>query len=69
MPDNGTKQQIEFDQWLNRVDDECRKVLGLSIHDLPDETWRDWYDAGYTAHEALVEAGENQGFDDLLGDE
>lgn len=40
-----TKTQT-FEQWMARVDCLCEAKSGLSIHDLPDCCFRDWFDDG-----------------------
>ena len=34
-----------FDQWMSTVDRILVRYRGLSAYDLPDCTYRDWYDA------------------------
>lgn len=45
-----------FEQWMQRVDAVVQKRTGLSVHDLPDCPFRDWYDNGLTPREASVQA-------------
>ena len=33
-----------FEQWMARVDRVILTSIGISIHDLPDCPFRDWYD-------------------------
>lgn len=33
-----------FGQWLDKVDELIKKALNVSLHDLPDFNYRDWYD-------------------------
>lgn len=35
-----------YDAWMQEVDRACKAKSGLSIHDLEDCPFRDWYDAG-----------------------
>jgi hypothetical protein len=37
-------QNPSFGEWLDRCDRLARVTRGISIHDLPDVCWRDWYD-------------------------
>jgi len=32
-----------FEKWMRDVDLEVQKMIGLSVHDLPDVPFRDWY--------------------------
>jgi hypothetical protein len=41
-----------FRQWLVMVDKVAQAKTGLSIHDLPDATWRDYFDDELTPSEA-----------------
>lgn len=52
----------EFEQWLKKVDLFILAYAGLSHRDLADQTWRDWFDSGYSPSEAAGEALENEGF-------
>lgn len=33
-----------YEEWLKKVDAEVVRRVGLSVHDLPDCPFRDWYD-------------------------
>lgn len=35
-----------FETWMKAVDSACIKRSGVSIHDLPDVCYRDWYEDG-----------------------
>lgn len=41
MPENDLSS---FDEWMKRCDKVLMRTRGMSIHDLPDCTYRDWYD-------------------------
>jgi hypothetical protein len=57
--------QREFERWMTAVDNVIAvKLYGLSSSDLPDQTWRDWFDEGLTAAEAAQECLENEGYED-----
>jgi len=49
-----------FEQWKQRIDNLLAHVYGITSDDLPDCTWRDWYDDGlrpiYAANRALKRA-------------
>lgn len=32
-----------FDEWMKRCDALCCRARGVSIHDLPDVAWSDWF--------------------------
>lgn len=44
-----------FEVWQAKVDRYVGRVLGLSIHDLPDQPYYDWYEGGLSAAEAARE--------------
>lgn len=50
-----------FEQWMGRVDAVCWRCAGLSVYDLPDCLYRDWYDKRlrpvWAAKKALARAG------------
>ena len=48
-----------FDKWLAAVDNYVETALGLSIRDLVDQPYYDWFEAGYAPDEAADEAVEN----------
>jgi len=45
-----------FEQWMREVDNEVKKKIGLSVHDLPDCCFADWYSDGKTAKGAASKA-------------
>ena len=63
----GVTQQMDdtdqptFDQWMSRIDRLVSRVIGLSIYDLDDCRYRDWYDERirpiHAANRALKHAG------------
>lgn len=44
-----------FEQWLNKVH-KYLDFIGLSIHDIPDCPYRDWYDDGVQPNSAARKA-------------
>lgn len=52
-----------FEQWMRNVDKYCYAIAGISIHDLEDCPFRDWYDAGVSersaAHRCIKRAKNN----------
>jgi len=59
-----TKQT--YDQWLAEVDVRISARFGVSLHDLEDYTWRDWYEDGVdpdtTASEYISDWEYDHGF-------
>lgn len=47
-----------FDGWLEQVNTEVQKQLGVGILDLPDQCWRDWHDNGLSPDEACEQMCE-----------
>ena len=45
--------RVSFEKWLENLDVLCDKVTGMSIHDLPDQCYMDWYEDGLTTKQAL----------------
>ena len=45
-----------FENWLARIDAIVSEKCGLSVHDLPDCPFRDWYDDGVSAASAAKRA-------------
>lgn len=53
-----------FNEWLAQVDRYCWKAASVSIHDLPDQPFRDWYDDRIRASRAAQRAIRAAGFDE-----
>jgi len=51
-----------FTQWMREVDANVWRLAGVSAHDLPDQTYRDWYECEYEPEDAAEEALSNAGF-------
>lgn len=51
---------MTFERWMQAVDAEIERKLGLTSDDLPDCCYRDWFDDGRTpvsaANAAIVES-------------
>lgn len=45
-----------FEQWFAEADAACRKAYGLSLSDLPDCPYQDWYATGKTPKGAASKA-------------
>ena len=58
---------VTYQLWMERVDKAVRREAGLSVYDLPDLPFRDWFDDEVTAAEAarmaLAESGYYSGYD------
>lgn len=54
-------QSDKFAKWLRAVDTVCCLIAGVSVHDLPDCLFRDWFEDGVkpstAARRALRDAG------------
>ena len=51
---------IEYEQWMRDVDAEVIARTGMSVHDLADVAFRDWYDDGITPAKAAARAIRNE---------
>lgn len=51
-----TRTMMTFEQWMEQVDFWCNRDHGLSVHDLPDCCFRDWYDGGVSPRTACKRA-------------
>jgi hypothetical protein len=55
---------MNYDKWLASVERSCEWKFGLSVHDVPDFTWRDCFETGMSEDEAIAEfIEENPEFD------
>jgi len=54
---------MTFEQWMREVNRIVTHIAGVSVHDLADATFRDWYDDEYTPNEAANEVLEANGWD------
>ena len=60
---------INFETWLKQCDRvTMAKLHGISLHDMTDATWRDYYDNGLTPAEAVDSAYEDYWQDELEAD-
>ena len=48
-----------FEQWLEKVDVAVDHLSSMSLHDLPDCCYRDWYENGMTPNAAARKAIRN----------
>lgn len=54
--------KMTFREWMESVDRETQAIGGVSVHDLADQPFRDWYDDEMGEVEAAETALENEGF-------
>jgi hypothetical protein len=53
-----------LDSWMTDVDLACGAMLGLSVYDLPDCPYADWFEDGLTAKQAARRAIRSANGDD-----
>ena len=58
--------RLTFEEWLKQADYTLESLVFLGHDDLPDQTWRDWYNDGVTPADAARMTLENEGLN--LGD-
>lgn len=51
-----------YDKWLEAVDQQVIDRTGLSVHDLPDMPFREWYDDDVAPADAALEALDYAGY-------
>lgn len=49
---------MTFEEWMQKIDKLYQRKLGVSVHDMPDEPWRDFYEDGITPEEIMELAVE-----------
>lgn len=57
LRDRQTKEHFSFEQWLALLD-HAFLTIGATrrvVQDTGADCWRDYYDHGYSAHEAMLE--------------
>jgi hypothetical protein len=52
-------EKDRFEVWLRELDEICFTELGFGYKGLPDQTYRDWFNDGYSAEDAFYELAEN----------
>jgi hypothetical protein len=50
---------LDFETWMERVDEVVNRIAGCSYQDLPDCPYRDWYDDGMKPEVAARRAVRN----------
>ncbi|MCP4424433.1 MAG: hypothetical protein GY803_08085 [Chloroflexi bacterium] len=56
------QQQVSFETWMSQVDAAVSGMAFISVYDLADQPFRDWYNDGYSPREAAEEALESEGY-------
>ena len=54
-----------FGIWLSKCDTVVESTLGLSLHDMPDANWRDYFDDGLSPNDAFDTAADDHWQDEL----
>lgn len=49
----------KFKYWIDKVDTEVEKRVCMSVHDLPDCPYRDWFEDGVSPVSAARKAIKN----------
>lgn len=44
--------EASFDTWMRKLDARVARTTGVSVHDLPDMAFYDWFDSGITPAQA-----------------
>ena len=52
----------QYRLWMRKVDRVVIVLAGVSVFDLPDQPFRDWYADQFTAREAAIMALESDGY-------
>jgi len=53
---------MTFEDWMQQVDDEVYRKIGLSYMDLSDCCYADWYENGAAPKSAANRALKNDGY-------
>jgi hypothetical protein len=56
---------MSFTQWMSQVDRKVMGVAGLSVHDLTDQPFREWWEEGMSPKEAAELTLEDNDFYDF----
>lgn len=51
-----------FNQWMRQLDAAVLYRAGVSVHDLADQPFRDWFDEGIEPSQAAELILDNEGF-------
>ena len=50
---------MSFDTWMTEVDRKVSATVGISVHDLSDQTFSDWWKEGMSPEEAVLHTLED----------
>lgn len=64
MRGKSASQGKDFRRWMGEVDDTMRNRAGLSIHDLPDQPFRDLWASGLRPVEVVDQVLAAEGFEE-----
>lgn len=56
---NCKSEYVAFDAWLDLLDYELKEALMVGVKDIPDQNYRDIYDANMSFEEAAQEIVES----------
>ena len=54
---------MNFEQWMEAIDQAVLRIAFCSVHDLSDQPFRDWFEDEVSPEEAAEMALEDNGFD------
>ena len=44
---------MDYEHWVRKCDSIVVANVGVSLHDLPDALWKDYYEEKFNPHEAV----------------
>lgn len=56
------KRKLTFEEWKKRADDAAVRRAGISLDDLADQPYYDWYEDGMSPEKAAKRALAAEGF-------
>ena len=65
MRSKNGEETMTFSKWLHQCDVVVSGKLGFGLHDLPDATWRDYFDDGLSPRDAADCAFDDQWCDEI----
>jgi hypothetical protein len=68
-PQAQDQSEAAFKKWMSEVDIAVAARAFVSVYDLPDQPYRDWFEDGMSADEAVVAVLEDSGYGDGLMDD
>jgi hypothetical protein len=52
---------MTFEEWMAQVDEELEGLCGMTTLDLPDQLYREWFEASYSPAQAAIKTMDNEG--------